>query len=209
MSLRNDSVLKVVCAVFFSFYLSGCATIVSGKNQQLSFQSTPDGVTVAVNGRAIGKTPLSAMLPKKSDQMIEFKKDGYQTITMPLTTHWDGWFWGNIVLGGLIGSAADLITGSVHEYVPSQYFVTLQPVQASSLEFQGNYNKAKIKDFIIGSYRNLSLDINQGKGEYLDSLLDLLKISSANKQNAIQKLQKILDESSNIPDFADRVLREY
>jgi hypothetical protein len=149
------------------------------------------------------------MLPKKSDQTLEFKKDGYQTISMPLTTHLDGWFWGNIVLGGLIGSTTDGITGAVHEYEPSQYFVTLQPIQTSSLEFQGNYNKAKIKDFIIGSYRNLSMDIVAGKGDYLDSLIDLLKISPEKRPVAIQNLQKMLKQSTNIPDFSDRVINEY
>jgi hypothetical protein len=173
---RDNTVLIMICILFISFCYFGCATIVSGKNQQLSFQSTPDGVTVIVNGRVLGRTPLSTMLPKKSDQTLEFKKDGYQTITMPLTIHLDGWFWGNILLGGLIGSTTDGITGAVHEYAPAQYFVTLQPIQTSNLEFQGNYNKAKIKDFIIGSYRNLSMDIVAGKGDYLYSLIDLLKI---------------------------------
>jgi hypothetical protein len=187
----------------------GCATIIDGKHQELTFQSTPDGATVTITGRVIGKTPITTSIRKESNQTVEFKKDGYQPITMRLTTHLDSWFWGNIVLGGLIGSTTDGISGAVHEYSPSQYYVTLQPVNVNSLQFSGDYNRAKIKDFIVGSYRNLSMDIVAGKGDYLNSLIDLLKIPPEKRQEAIQNMQKIIKQSANILDFSDRVISEY
>jgi hypothetical protein len=63
-----------------------------------------------------------------------FSKDGYKPVTMELTTTLDPWFWGNIVLGGFIGSTTDYINGSVNEYSPSQFFVTLTPDGVAALK---------------------------------------------------------------------------
>jgi hypothetical protein len=40
------------------FVMTGCATIIHGTHQDLSFQSNPDGATVTVGGRVIGKRQL-------------------------------------------------------------------------------------------------------------------------------------------------------
>lgn len=99
--------------------LASCATIVSGKYQTVTFNSEPQGAKVIVNGRTLGTTPLTLPLEKASNQTLSFEKEGYNTVTLPLTTTLNGWFWGNIVLGGLLGSTTDGLTGAVHEYSPS------------------------------------------------------------------------------------------
>jgi hypothetical protein len=209
MGKRRKVILAEIILLCNIFLFYGCASIIDGRRQELTFQSTPEGATVTVAGRIIGRTPITATLLKETNQAVEFKKDGYNPVTMQLTTHLDGWFWGNILIGGLIGSTTDGISGAVHEYSPSQYYVTLQPVNVSNLQFSGDYNKVKIKDFIVGSYRNLSMDIVAGKGDYLNSLIDLLKIPPEKRPDAIQNMQKILKQSSNILDFSDRVISEY
>ena len=37
------------------------------------------------------------------------------------------WFFGNIVIGGLLGSTTDGVSGAINEFSPDQYFVTLSP----------------------------------------------------------------------------------
>src|SRR5260221_7059201 len=105
--------LMILTGLWLSMGLTGCATIMSGSSQDLSFNSSPDGATVTVGGRIIGKTPITTRLGKESGQTLVFEKDGYKSITMRLETSLDGWFWGNIVLGGVIGSTTDGITGAV------------------------------------------------------------------------------------------------
>ena len=78
-------------------------------------------VEVTVIGRVIGKTPITLQLDKKKDQSVSFTLEGYKTQTRNLETSIDGFFWGNIVLGGFIGSTTDAITGGMHEYSPNQY----------------------------------------------------------------------------------------
>ena len=136
-------------------FMQGCATIVSGKTQEVSFTSVPDGATVSVQGRALGKTPVTVQLDKKSEQTIVFEKDGYKTLTLPFTTQLDPWFWGNIVLGGFFGSTTDGISGAVYQYSPSQYNITLQPLEGIK---SADRERNDAKTFIIANYKNGSSD---------------------------------------------------
>ena len=88
-------------------FISSCATIMTGKTQEVTFDSEPQGAEVAVNGRVIGKTPTTIQLDKKKDQTVSFKLEGYKTQTRTLETKVNTWFMGNIVLGGFIGSTTD------------------------------------------------------------------------------------------------------
>ena len=80
---KNASILTtIVCTVL----LGGCASIMHGTAQEVTFQSSPEEVTVTVTGRIIGKTPITTRLDKKSGQSMTFTKDGYKPLTMELTT---------------------------------------------------------------------------------------------------------------------------
>ena len=147
--------------------LTGCASIISGRTQEVSFASNPEGTTVTVNGRIIGKTPLTVNLQKKSGQSLVFSKDGYKTLSMQLETSIDGWFWGNIVLGGVIGSTTDGITGSVYKYAPSQYMVTLEPDGTNKIDGKSALSdQQKAKEYIVVAYKSLIEELTKNdKGE--------------------------------------------
>lgn len=89
---------------------SGCATIVSGTDQKLTFDSEPEGATVTVAGRVLGKTPLTVEVDKDKNLALTFEKEGYKTYTTQLSTSLEPWFWGNIVIGGLVGSTTDSLS---------------------------------------------------------------------------------------------------
>lgn len=188
--------------------LAGCASIISGRTQEVSFASNPEGVTVAVNGRILGKTPLTINLQKKSEQSLVFSKDGYKTLSMALETSIDGWFWGNIVLGGLIGSTTDGITGSVHKYAPSQYMVTLEPDGTNKMDGKPALSdQQKAKEYIVVAYKSLIEELTKNeKGEYVRSLLNILKIPEAQQDDAITKIRALSEVYKDIPVFADRVV---
>ncbi len=189
---------------------AGCASIMSGSNQEVTFNSSPDGATVAIDGRVIGKTPITTMLKKKSGQTLTFSKNDYMPLTMQLETQIDGWFWGNIVIGGLFGSTTDGLSGAVNEYSPNQYMVTLQPSGSTSLERNTSLSSdQKIKNFIIVGYNNIMTDLSQGKGNYLASLFDLLHIPSNKRAKAVKKLKALSEVYTSIPEFADHVIKIY
>ena len=130
---KNKLILTILmCAGM----LGACATIMHGTSQEITFQSSPEEVTVTVGGRILGKTPITSRLDKKADQSVVFSKDGYKPVTMALTTTLDSWFWGNLAGLSIFGSTTDGMNGSVNEYVPSQYFVSLTPDGASNMELE-------------------------------------------------------------------------
>lgn len=188
------------------FIVTGCATIASGRQQAVTFQSNPDGATVVVNGRTLGKTPLTVQLDKKKDQTLTFSKDGYKTVTMPLTTSLNSWFWGNIVIGGLIGSTTDAYTGSMNEYAPSQYLVNLVPENTSALETHTVQSQQdKVRVFVLLRYQNIVSDVAKGGGDDLSSLVALLNVPNNKQQTAILDIKQISQQTKDAATFSDKV----
>ncbi len=205
---RNNLMLFV--GLVFLAMGPGCASIMHGNSQEMSFQSSPEEVTVTVGGRVLGKTPLTVRLDKKTGQAAVFSKDGYTPITMALTTQLDSWFWGNIVAGGFIGSTTDAINGSVDEYQPSQYFVTLTPVKVSRLErFTWPSTHAKAESFIISNYTSLMMNLSQGGGETYGALVGLLHRGPEEEAAMLGTIQTLATVHSDAPAFAKQVTARY
>ncbi|MEL0637286.1 PEGA domain-containing protein [Marinomonas sp. TI.3.20] len=102
--------------------LSGCASIISGTNQTLTFNSNVEGVNVYVDGALIGKTPVSVSFKKNKAQTVMFKKKGYETVIRSITKKFDpvallDIFWDL--------STTDFITGAVYEYEPNSIYVEM------------------------------------------------------------------------------------
>lgn len=105
-----------------ALFLSGCATIISGANQTLTFNSDVDDVEVYVDGALIGKTPVSASFKKSKAQSVMFKKSGYEAVTRDITTSYD-----NVALLNIFWdlSTTDMITGAAFEYEPGAIYVEM------------------------------------------------------------------------------------
>ena len=192
------------------FLFEGCASIMTGTSQEMTFQSSPEEVTVTVTGRILGKTPMTSRIDKKSGQVVIFSKDGYKPVTMQLETSLNPWFWGNILLGGVIGSTTDSINGAVDEYSPSQYFVTLTPDGSGSIESSTlKSQREKAKQFIVGHYSPLLANLSQGGGEDFSTLMGLLNIGKDNEADALRKIKALSEVYTDAPVFADQVIALY
>jgi hypothetical protein len=105
---------KVLFAFVIVGLLSSCATIMKGTTSQVSFDSNPKGAQIyAVTKKGkieIGTTPTVSTISKKT-KSIEFRMDKYYTETVYLQTTLNGWYFGNLILGGIPGMAVDLISG--------------------------------------------------------------------------------------------------
>ena len=78
-------------------FLGGCASIMSGSKQAVSFNSIPDGATITVDGKQLGQTPLAVKLPRARNQILLATKEGYKKFTVPLTTGFNIAVLGNII----------------------------------------------------------------------------------------------------------------
>lgn len=116
--MKNKFLLFSVIA---SLLLSSCATIIKGSKQEFKITSNPTQATVYVNDSSIGKTPITTKLARKEkNTKIKLTLEGYKDVEISLKREGNGWVWGNIVFGGIIGLIVDLSDGAIYQLTPSQ-----------------------------------------------------------------------------------------
>ncbi len=197
---------KFLLALVVIGSISGCASIVSGRDQTLTFNSEPDGATVTVAGRTVGKTPLSVQINKGKQQSLTFEKEGYKTYTTQLSTTMDSWFWGNILIGGVLGSTTDGMSGAINEFSPDQYFVTLTPNNGHGLSTS---KSRKIKELIIAFGDDIRRELVSGGGESTDAILAVLETEPADKDTTLIVLEKFANQNSNDLELATSIIKFY
>jgi PEGA domain len=91
----------------------GCATLLRGPRQTLTFHTDPTEAQVIVDGKAY-TSPVSVSLARKYKHDVEIKKWGYRTLKFSIDPQWDGVsLVGNIILpGGSAGLVIDHVVGS-------------------------------------------------------------------------------------------------
>ena len=116
---------KVMSIILFAVLMSSCASIVSKSSYPVSFTSNPNGSNLVITdsmGLEIysGKTPTVVELAGKdgffsgASYRITLSKEGYDNKTIIIQSKLDGWYWGNILFGGLIGMLiVDPATGAM------------------------------------------------------------------------------------------------
>jgi hypothetical protein len=201
---------------------SGCATIFNGSSQAVTFDSSPNGASIFVNGVEVGKTPLSMLMRRSRTTMILAKKDGYEDQHLALQTATSGNFWMNIAMWGFVGTTVDYFSDAMIEYSPNQYYIRLNRIpllqsQAGVVgvdsgaykrfEPEGISTEARVKAYILRSDQNLRADISRGRGEYLSSLNLLLRLPESGQ--TLKRLRAIAARNREAPSFADAILSEY
>ncbi len=108
--------------------MAGCATILSGKTQNISINSNVDGADITLDGTLIGKTPFAGVINKPkgtAGSSITVSKAGYTSKTIMYGAEIEPTFWINILTGGPFGSTTDMATNSMYKYAPASINVDL------------------------------------------------------------------------------------
>lgn len=109
-----------------------CATVINGSHQRVPLTSSPPNATVLVDGVEAGTTPITVKLRRRKPHIIEFKKEGFQTVEKSVVRTHSGWIWGNILIGGLVGLLVDLIAGSHYSLQPASIDAELRLIDAEN-----------------------------------------------------------------------------
>jgi uncharacterized protein YceK len=139
---------KFISAALSVAILSGCSSIVSKSDYPVSINSAPDGANFTItnkDGQKVqnGVTPSTVSLKasrgyfKGETYSVVLNKDGFTSATYQISSSVDGWYFGNILLGGLIGMLiVDPATGAMYS-LPDRVDVslaeTVTSVQGESL----------------------------------------------------------------------------
>jgi uncharacterized protein YceK len=124
---------KIISLLAVALIASGCATLLTGTRDTISFNSTPGGAKVYMDGLELCKTPCRIPVKRSINEVdIEFKLDGFETRLFTLDKEF------NVVsvinLGNLLGWAIDVATGSIMKYHIKSYELELKEKNLSILE---------------------------------------------------------------------------
>jgi hypothetical protein len=140
-----------LAVVVVALVASGCASILKGSDQKVSFRSEPSDAKVVITdvrqGKEIqvGSTPFATTLKrgagyfKKAVYNVTFEKPGYQKESIMLEGTPGGWYMGgNLLFGGGLGwLIVDPATGAMWTLEPSDMSVTLKKQTALGPQDEG------------------------------------------------------------------------
>ena len=94
-------ILAILLAASTLFLSTGCATILKGSHETVDITSDPSGARVQINGVDVGSTPISAKVNGTNDQLIQVRKEGFESRSMMITsTVGAGWVIVDIICFG-------------------------------------------------------------------------------------------------------------
>ncbi|MEE4077941.1 hypothetical protein V2I49_21600 [Pseudomonas viridiflava] len=146
--MRTASPFKISIIAITAFAVTGCASIVSDSKYPVAVTSSPSGAAYEIfneSGVSVrsGVTPDEVTLRAGAGYFdgekytVTYRKDGYTSSTQTLESGIDGWYWGNIVIGGLIGMLiVDPATGAMYT-LPEKINSTLTVAPVSAISAVG------------------------------------------------------------------------
>ncbi len=112
-------------AIAIPALFSSCATIVSRSTYPIAIDAEPMGTTVSITDKKNkevfkGQTPATATLKSgagffsKAEYQVKLSAPGYQEQVIPINFKINGWYFGNLLIGGFIGMLiVDPATGAM------------------------------------------------------------------------------------------------
>lgn len=124
---------KVFLILIAMFLCSGCATIINGSSQDVSFASKPEGATVKTGDGVSCNTPCKLTLSRKRDHVVNISKESHEQQTVTIQHTMSGAVAGNILAGGLVGWGVDALSGGQYKLIPETVSVELKPTIAQNV----------------------------------------------------------------------------
>jgi len=139
---------KTLSLLVVPLLFSGCASILDSGDKSVHFNSNPAGAKVTISndeGKVVSvqTTPAVVKLARSSgyfrgeDYRLLFEAPGCSPYETRITSEIDGWYFGNILFGGLIGMLiVDPLTGDMYTLSPREINCSLAPsnMPAASVE---------------------------------------------------------------------------
>ncbi len=119
--------LSILMLMGLLFTAPGCATIVTGKYQEVPITSNPAGVKVQVDGKAQLEAPGEFKLVRNKTHTLVATYPGAEPQKRTLKHGMQGMFLGNILIGGGIGMIIDVVSGASDELTPKSVHFDFTP----------------------------------------------------------------------------------
>ena len=131
---KNTISKSMIAAIVASFMLSSCATIVSSGDPSITIRGDVDEpVNITTEKQTYPGVVLPAVVKvsrrKISGQHIRITSQNHTFDDIVLKRTVNGWTFGNILIGGLIGFGIDLSTNNVSVPAQTEFYITPKPKQ--------------------------------------------------------------------------------
>lgn len=114
MNIRR---LGVICLAMI--FLSGCASVMTENSKLVNLRTSNNQEAVVTVDRGTYTIPTVVTFVKDGeDKLIETDAEDCQKATVA-HKELEGWFWGNILIGGVIGSTTDSTGDKMWTYADS------------------------------------------------------------------------------------------
>ncbi len=119
--------IKKISIVASVTLLAGCASIISGSSYPVTVDSSPSQASFTITNEAgvkihNGITPSTVTLKSGAGYFdgekysVQYSKDGYLGSHAVIDSSINGWYWGNLCFGGLLGFLViDPSTGAMYD----------------------------------------------------------------------------------------------
>lgn len=136
--MKQKLILMTVLSLIVVFFLSGCASILTKSNYPLVINTDPQGVDISITNKKgrtvyVGQSPATVKLNSgfgymsKAEYVVKLSTAGYDDHLITVGTSIEGWYFGNILFGGLIGMLiVDPLTGAMWSLDTEEINVTMK-----------------------------------------------------------------------------------
>lgn len=178
--------------------LSGCATIISGTSDEISFSSNADPVKVYIDGLHVGTTPLKVNVDKKAGEgrLARFEKDGYETQEFNLRNKID-WIIVSDISSIIVSGGIDVLSGAIMEYSPKQYHIEM--IEKSAPKAALIPKQIQFASFVLTMSDEIKENLVSGGGPALESLISMVGQGQSSYKFSMwlgENTQKLLSASS-------------
>lgn len=123
--------LKLLVAVALGLLCANCATVTRGTTNNVQIVSEPAEADARLSTGQSCTTPCTVTVPRSQEFTVVVSKPGFLPQQVEVKTQVAGGgaagLAGNILLGGVVGLAADAASGASLDHVPNPVRVTLEP----------------------------------------------------------------------------------
>lgn len=183
--------------------VSGCATLFSGSDDNISFTSDPPNVKVYMNTRYLGVTPLNITVKRvgfatANLNTFRFEKKGHRAQEFRLTTEFNNVTLLNTI--SIVSYLTDAFTGAITQYSPTDYHIILEKSdqEQHSKSFR---RRTLVQSYILVNYYDLRENIVLGNGVHINNLSFLLNIGEEHRDNFLILLKSEMLANRPPPEF--------
>lgn len=142
---KSTKIKAAIVAAAMPLLLSSCATIVSGGSPRITIDgNVREPVTITTTKQTYPNVTLPYVVKVNRHQIdgqriyIQSETTRYKDVVLEKTTN--GWAFGNILIGGLIGWGIDLGTNAVSKPAQKYFYINANDVQEGPIQQNTNYN---------------------------------------------------------------------